>query len=84
MTWRVTRPCACRGAGAPNSLPIPAKNWNAHRCIPDLKDECAEDHGGCWRQEYTVNGETKLFHACQDNIEIYKARRRCIMELLRW
>lgn len=54
----------------------------AARCIPDLKDECAEDHGGCWRQEFTVNGETKLFHACHDNIEVYKVRLCCIIIML--
>ena len=31
-----------------------------------------------------MNGETKLYHACQDNIEIYKARSCCITRLVCW
>ena len=56
------------------------------RCISDaeLKDECAEDFGGCWRQEFTVNGKPKLFNACHDNIEVYKARPCCTVRLMRW
>lgn len=44
-----------------------------HRCLSDLADECAtNDHGGCWHKDYTVNGKTKTYSACQDNIEDYK------------
>ena len=42
------------------------------RCIANIKDECAHDYGGCWRGDYTVNGKTQTFHACKDNIELYK------------
>jgi len=56
--------------------PATQLNMAAHaaRCIPDLKDECAEDHGGCWHGDFTVNGESRTFHACKDNIDVYKAR----------
>ena len=42
------------------------------RCIANIKDECAHDYGGCWREDFTVNGRTQTYHACKDNIELYK------------
>ena len=43
------------------------------RCLKDLEDECASsDHGGCWHQDYTVNGKTKTYSACKDNLEQYQ------------
>ena len=46
-----------------------------HRCLSNLADECAtSDHGGCWHKDYTVNGKTQTYSACQDNIKDYKVR----------
>ena len=42
------------------------------RCIANIKDECAHDYGGCWREDFTVNGRTQTYHACHDNIDLYK------------
>ena len=42
------------------------------RCIANIKDECAHDYGGCWRGDFTVNGRTQTYHACHDNIDLYK------------
>ena len=45
------------------------------RCLKDLEDECASsDYGGCWHQDYTVNGKTKTYSACKDNLEQYQVR----------
>ena len=44
-----------------------------YRCLSNLADECAtSNHGGCWHKDYTVNGKTKTYSACQDNIKEYK------------
>jgi hypothetical protein len=45
---------------------------HAFRCIANIKDECAHDYAGCWRDDFTVNGQKKTFHACKDNIALYK------------
>ena len=42
------------------------------RCIANIKDECAHDYGGCWRGDFTGNGRTQTYHACHDNIDLYK------------
>ena len=34
------------------------------RCIANIKDECAHDNGGCWREDFTVNGRTQTY-SCQ-------------------
>lgn len=50
------------------------------RCLSNLADECAtSNHGGCWHKDYTVNGKTKIYSACQDNIKDYKV---CLAALL--
>lgn len=51
------------------------------RCIANIKDECAHDYGGCWRGDFTVNGQKKTYHACHDNIDIYKASSSPILLL---
>ena len=44
-----------------------------HRCLSNLVNECAtSNHAGCWHKDYTVNGKTKTYSACQDNIKEYK------------
>ncbi|CAK0785896.1 hypothetical protein CVIRNUC_009109 [Coccomyxa viridis] len=43
-----------------------------YECIANIKDECAHDYGGCWRGDFTVNGRTQTYHACHDNIDLYK------------
>ena len=54
-------------------------NLCCYRCLKDLEDECASsDHGGCWHQDYTVNGQTKTYSACKDNLEQYQVH---IMQL---
>ncbi len=45
------------------------------RCVTDIPDECANNFGGCWHDDYKVNGNKKTFSACQDNLEMYKVRR---------
>lgn len=55
----------------------------ARRCIANIKDECAVDYAGCWRGDFTVNGKSKTFHACKDNIAAYKVSRPPLL-LLRW
>lgn len=45
-----------------------------YECLKDLEDECASsDYGGCWHQDYTVNGKTKTYSACKDNLEQYQS-----------
>ncbi|KAK9804195.1 hypothetical protein WJX72_000406 [[Myrmecia] bisecta] len=43
-----------------------------YQCIENIKDECADNEGGCWTGEFTVNGKKKLVSACQDNLAEYK------------
>lgn len=44
-----------------------------HRCLSNLADECAtSNHAGCWHKDYKVNGKTKTYSACQDNVKEYK------------
>ena len=53
------------------------QHWNLSavcRCIANIKDECAHDYGGCWREDFTVNGRTQTYHACHDNIDLYKVQ----------
>lgn len=52
----------------------------ARRCIANIKDECAHDYGGCWRGDYKVNGRAQTYHACKDNIQLYKVP--CLAPLL--
>ena len=50
------------------------------RCLSNLADECAtSNHGGCWHKDYTVNGKTKTYSACQDNIKDYKVRLAALL-----
>lgn len=47
---------------------------HARRCIANIRDDCAHDYAGCWRGDFNVNGKSQTFHACKDNIELYKVR----------
>ncbi|KAL3159117.1 hypothetical protein ABBQ32_011113 [Trebouxia sp. C0010 RCD-2024] len=55
--------CACQ------DLPGAA----SYKCLSNLADECAtSNHAGCWHKDYKVNGKTKTYSACQDNVKEYK------------
>lgn len=41
-------------------------------CIADLKDECAQNNGGCWQADHWVGSKKVHFSACQDNIQAVK------------
>ena len=43
-----------------------------YECVSDIKDECAADHGGCWRKEYTIRGKRTLVSACHDRLAEFK------------
>ena len=42
------------------------------RCLKDLDNECDTNHGGCWHKDFTVNGKSKTYSACKDNLEQYQ------------
>ena len=44
------------------------------RCITDIRDECAKNHGGCWHEDHRVGGKTVHFSACHDNIKAVKVQ----------
>ena len=46
--------------------------YGGYECIPDIKDECAADYGGCWRKTYTIKGARTVVHACHDRIKEFK------------
>ena len=48
------------------------KHTGGYECVSDIKDECAADHGGCWRKEYTIRGQKKLVSACHDRLQEFK------------
>lgn len=59
-----------------HSSPPPKKKRNkypgGYECVSDIKDECAADHGGCWRKEYTIRGKRTLVSACHDRLAEFK------------
>lgn len=42
------------------------------RCITDIPNECANDHGGCWHADFKIKGQARSFSACKDNLPAYK------------
>lgn len=42
------------------------------RCITDIPNECASNYGGCWHQDYKINGKKTTINACRDNIDIWQ------------
>ena len=51
------------------------------RCLANLANECtaANDYGSCWRGDFKVDGVTKTFHACHDNIKEVKAKLQLML-----
>ena len=62
-----------QGGSAHHSALEPVVNppWLC-RCITDIANECATDHGGCWHAEYKIKGQSRAFSACKDNLPAYK------------
>ncbi|EIE18502.1 hypothetical protein COCSUDRAFT_49231 [Coccomyxa subellipsoidea C-169] len=46
--------------------------YGGYECIANIRDDCAHDYAGCWRGDFKVNGKSQTFHACKDNIALYK------------
>ena len=58
---------------SPSLFPKTKKtNPGGYECVSDIKDECAADHGGCWRKEYTIRGKRTLVSACHDRLPEFK------------
>ena len=51
------------------------------RCLTNLANECtaANDYGSCWRGDFKVDGVTKTFHACHDNIKEVKVQLKLML-----
>ena len=46
--------------------------YGGYECIADIKDECARDHGGCWRKTYTIRGKRTEVSACRDRLPEFR------------